>query len=96
MTRNDITEQLVKRTSLSPSQARQAVEGIIDIVADALAKDEPILLRGFGTIKTVQRAAKPARDITKGRQMMLPPTKQVKFIAYNELKARINNNTEAL
>lgn len=92
MTRREIISQLVKRTDLTPSQATHAVEGIIEIIADALAKDEPILLRGFGTIKTVQRAAKPARNISKGTTMMLPPTKQVKFIAYNELKEHINHH----
>ena len=92
MTKREIAKELANRSNLTPSQAIHAVEGIIDIIADALAKDEPILLRGFGTIKTVQRAAKPARNINKGTTMMLPPTKQVKFIAYNELKERINHH----
>lgn len=92
MTRQEIVRELVKRTDLTTSQATHAVEGIIEIIADALTKDEPILLRGFGTIKTVQRAAKPARNINKGTTMMLPPTKQVKFIAYNELKERVNHH----
>ena len=90
MTKQDIIQQLEKRTKLSLSQATHAVEGVIDIIADALTKEEPIMLRGFGTIKTVRRAAKPARNISKGTTMMLPPTKQVKFIAYNALKERIN------
>ena len=67
-------------------------KSVIEIIADTLANNEPILLRGFGTIKTVQRAARPARNISKGTTMMLPPTKQVKFIAYNELKERINHH----
>lgn len=92
MTKQDIIRQLEKRTNLSLSQATHAVEGLIDIIADALTENEPILLRGFGTIKTVQRAARPARNISKGTTMMLPPTKQVKFIAYNELKERINHH----
>ena len=92
MTRKEIAKELANHSNLTPSQAVQAVEGIVEIIADALAKDEPILLRGFGTIKTVQRAARPARNISKGTTMMLPPTKQVKFIAYNELKERINHH----
>ena len=90
MTKQDIIRQLEKRTNLSLSQATHAVEGLIDIIADALTENEPILLRGFATIKTVQRAAKPARNISKGTTIMLPPTKQVKFIAYNDLTERIN------
>ena len=92
MTRKEIAKELANHSNLTPSQAIQAVEGIVEIIADALAKDEPILLRGFGTIKTVQRAARPARNIGEGTQMMLPPTKQVKFIAYSELKERINHH----
>ncbi len=91
MTRREIARELAKRTNLSSAQATHAVEGLIEIFADALDNDEPILLRGFGTIKTVQRAARPARDINKGTTMMLPPVKQVKFVAYNELKERINH-----
>lgn len=91
MTRREIARELAKRTNLTSTQAIHAVEGIIEIFADALDKDEPILLRRFGTIKTVQRAARPARDINKGTSMMLPPVKQVKFVAYNELKERINH-----
>lgn len=96
MTRQDIAHELVKRTNLTTSQATHAVEGVIDIIADALTKDEPIMLRGFGTIKTVQRAAKPARNINTGETMMLPPRRQVKFIAYNQLHERINRNENAI
>ncbi|MGN1353555.1 MAG: HU family DNA-binding protein [Alloprevotella sp.] len=92
MTKQDIIRQLEERTNLSLSQSTHAVEGIIEIIAEALSKDEAILLRGFGTIKTVQRAAKPARNISKGTTIMLPPTKQVKFIAYNSLKQRVNHH----
>lgn len=96
MTKQDIIQKLVKRTGLTPSQATHAVENIVGILADALAKDEAIFLRGFGTLKTVERAAKPARNIGKGTAMMLPPCKQVKFIAYTELKNRINRYDNGL
>lgn len=90
MTRKEIVSQLVKRTDLTTSQATHAVEGIIDIVADALVMGEPILVRGFGCLKLVKRAAKPARDISKGTTVMIPERKRVKFVAYNELQERIN------
>ena len=92
MTKKEFANELANRSNLNTIQATQVVEAVIEIIADTLANNEPILLRGFGTIKTVQRAARPARNISKGTTMMLPPTKQVKFIAYNELKERINHN----
>ena len=92
MTRKEIARELMKRTGITAPQATQAVEGIIGILTEALAKNEPIALYGFGTIKTVQRAAKTARDINKGTTIMLPPRKDVKFIVHNKLKNIINND----
>lgn len=90
MTRKDIVKELVRRTDLTTSQATHAVEGVIDIIGNALANDEPVLLRGFGAIKTVRRNAKTARDISRGKMLRVPPHKAVKFIAYNALQQRIN------
>ena len=90
MTRKDIANQLARRTGLTASQAAHAVEEIINIAADAIVTGEPILLRGFGRIKLVKRAAKPGRNITNGTKVMIPERKQVKFVAYNGLQERIN------
>lgn len=90
MTKQDIIQKLEKRTDLSLSQSTHAVEAVIDILSDALVKEDAIFLRGFGTLKTVRRAAKVARNIGKGTPMKLPATKSVKFIAYSALKERLN------
>ena len=89
MTKKEIISELVGRTDLSTSQATHAVEGIMDIVADALVEGKT-MLRGFGCIKLVTRAAKPARNISKGETIIVPERKRVKFTAYNELQERIN------
>ena len=94
MTKKEIARELMKRTDFSASQATIAVDGIIDIIAEALIKNEDVKLYKFGSIKTVQRAAKPVRNIRMGTTIMLPPRKQVKFIECKELQQRINNNYE--
>lgn len=94
MTKQEIIKELVKRTDLTTSQATHAVDGVIDIITDALVREDPVLLRGFASIKTVRRAAKTARDIKRGTLVQVPPCKQVKFIAYNALKERINRKGE--
>ena len=96
MRKQEIAHELVKRTGLTSSQAIHAVDAFIDIIADAVINDEPIMLRGFGTIKTVKRAAKVARNINTGTTMLLPPRRQVKFIAYNQLQENINRHDESL
>lgn len=94
MTRRDIIRQLSNRTGLSQFQSTRALEAMIAIAGDALAGGDAIFLRGFGTLKTVQRAAKNGRDILRGTLINIPACKQAKFIACNELKARINHKLE--
>lgn len=92
MTKNEIIQQLAAQSGLTVSQATHAVDGIIGILADALASGNPVTLRGFGTIKTVQRAAKTARNIHTGEFIHLPPCRRAKFIAYKQLQARIDEH----
>jgi len=92
MTRKDIVQRLSKRTDISPAQATHALDGIIDIISEALAAQEPVMLRGFGAIKTVHTPERIARDIRRKRVVTIPARMQVKFKAYDQLKLRINGN----
>lgn len=91
MTKHEIIQELVSHTDLTTSQALHAVDNTIDIIADALVKGDPILLRGFAKIETVVRAPKAARDIRKGTALVVPARRSVKFTAYKALKARLNS-----
>lgn len=92
MTRKDIISKMLHQTPLTSSQANYALEGIINIMADALAEGEPIMLRGFGTLQVIKRAPKPAQIIGKRTTIYLPERKKVKFTAYNKLQDRIDQS----
>lgn len=91
MIKNDIILKLMRHTKLTESQATCAVDHVISIISDAIASGDTIYLRGFGSFKTVQRAAKTARNISTGTPVVIPAHRQVKFIAYKQLKSRIEN-----
>jgi nucleoid DNA-binding protein len=91
MTKQEIAHKLAEKTDLTTLQATHAVEVMIEIISDALVENNPISLRGFGTIKTVQRAAKIARNINTGEVVKVPSRRQVKFIAYGQLQSRIDH-----
>ena len=92
MTKQQIAKELERRANLTNLQARDAIEAFMDIITDALVKDDTILLRGFGCFKTVRRAPKPARNIRKGTTVWLPARREVKFMPYNQLKELVNLN----
>lgn len=91
MTKQEIAHKLAEKTDLTTLQATHAVEVMIEIISDALVENNPISLRGFGTIKTVQRAAKIARNINTGEVVKVPSRRQVKFIAYGQLQSRLDH-----
>lgn len=92
MNRQEIAKQLTLSTSLTTSQAMYAVNGIINVITDALASGDSIVLRGFGTLRTVQRAEKVAHDFSTGKTIQIPPCRHVKFIVHKTLHSRINEH----
>lgn len=86
MTKNELADALVGKTSLTKSQALEAIDGLIEASKDAFVRGNNIYLRGFGTFKCVRRAAKTARLISKGTTIRIPERIAVKFIPCKELK----------
>ena len=92
MTKQDIIRQLIKHSDLTPAQATHAVEGIIEILTDAIVVNDPVMLRGFGTLKTVKRAPKLGRNIERGTFVKVPACRKVKFAASRQLQERIDRH----
>ena len=90
MRKNEIVKELAKRTGLSTTESSHALNGVIDIIAEALASGEQVVLHGFGALKPIRRGQKTGRDIRTGKALTIPPCVVVKFSAFNELKLRVN------
>ena len=71
-------------------KALEAIDGLIEASKDAFVRGSNIYLRGLGTFKVEQRAAKTARDIRRGTTVQVPARNTVKFLPCDELKERLN------
>lgn len=89
MTKQDLAKELFSNTNLTLSQSIEAVEGLIKASKRAFKSGKNIYIRGFGTFRVTTRAAKKARDITRGKTINVPPRRTVKFILSRELKEEI-------
>lgn len=65
MTKQDVVNQVSKRTGLDPLTSRSVLECFFEVVKDALTEGEPIYVRQFGSFTLKQRAAKIARNISQ-------------------------------
>lgn len=95
MTKQDIIDQMVKKTSLTARESAQAVETMIDIIEEAFIKGENIYLRGLATFKHVIRKEKKVQNITRGHTMTMPAYRTVKLIIPKDLKDKMNDGFEA-
>ena len=94
MTKNDMAKELAVSEKLHLSMAVKAVDGIVRILKETLAKGEEITLRGFGTLSVVQREERNAVHFKTKEPIVVPARRTVKFRISNELKNTLNNGIE--
>ena len=75
MTKADIVDVISSTTGLSKVETEAVVKGFLETVIDALKRGETIELRGFGTFKVVQRAARVARNPRSNVEVHVPEQK---------------------
>jgi DNA-binding protein HU-beta len=90
MTKNELAEAVASKTGISGSQARQAVETVIETVSDELARGGEVALAGFGKFSVSQRAARQGRNPSTGATIQIAASKAAKFSAASALKKRLN------
>jgi DNA-binding protein HU-beta len=72
MTKADIIKEISKKTGIERTLVEATLEAFMNSVKDNLAARRSVSLRGFGNYIVKRRAAKIARNITKGTAMKLP------------------------
>ena len=72
MTKNDLAREVSVSEKLHLSTAVKAVDGIIRVIKEALAKGEEVTLRGFGTLSVVQREERNAVHFKTKEPIVVP------------------------
>ena len=86
MIKQQFIQALASTTSLSVSQATEAVDTLITVASSALMRGEDIQLRGFGSLHVITRRAKLVRHINHGQSYVYPEHRTVKFIPAHRVK----------
>ena len=72
MTKQDLINEISKKTGIEKFTVEKTVESLMETVKDSMAKNKNIYLRGFGTFLVKKRAKKTARNISKNTTMIIP------------------------
>lgn len=90
MNKTELIDALAGKTGMTKVEAGRAVDGVVEIVTEALAKGESVTLVGFGTFAVGERAARVGRNPQTGAELNIPASKQPKFSAGSKLKEAVN------
>ena len=72
MTKAEIVAQIAQKTGIEKVAIQATVEEFMSVVKEALARNENVYLRGFGSFITKKRAEKTGRNISKKTTIIIP------------------------
>lgn len=90
MNKTELVEALAAKCDLSKAAAGRAVDGLTEIITEALADNGSVSILGFGTFGVSQRAARTGRNPKTGETIKIAASKTPKFSAGAKLKAAVN------
>jgi nucleoid DNA-binding protein len=87
MIKNDIALEIEKKSEFNGAKSLAIVENILKALKDALALQDKVEIRGFGSFKVVAKKTGYGRDIRRKKQIHITQGKRIKFRCGQELKS---------
>ncbi len=93
-TKTTIIEKIAGNNNYTPSQAKDIIETMLEIIKETLTAGEDIMISGFGKFQVNEKAPRKGRNPATGRDMMLGKRRVVTFKCAGRLRDEINGETE--
>lgn len=93
MTKADLVDQVTALGSLTRRDGEIIVDTFFEGVIDAVAKDDKVEIRGFGSFRTRQRNARTGRNPKTGDRVEVPAKRVPYFKPSKELRDMVNQST---
>ncbi|HNZ63316.1 MAG TPA: HU family DNA-binding protein [Bacillota bacterium] len=90
MNKTELINTVAELTKLTKKDSEKAVTAVFDVIAEQLAKDEKVVLVGFGTFEVRHRASRKGRNPSTKEEILIPAAKAPAFRAGKSLKTKVN------
>lgn len=91
MTKSELIERLAtQQTHLMQKDVELAVKLVLDQISNALARDDRVEIRGFGSFALHHRPARIGRNPKTGEPVQIPPKRVPHFKPGKEMRERVN------
>ena len=82
MNKGDLIVAVAEAAELSQRSAGNLIDIVIESIKEGLQDEGEVTLRGFGSLKVVEAAARTGRNIKTGETIDIPARSRVKFKSY--------------
>jgi DNA-binding protein HU-beta len=86
MTKSGLITAIAGKAGIRKKDAEAALNAFVDVVAETLAKEEKVEIRGFGTFLMKERAPRVARNPRTGDEVKVPAKLSPAFKPGKDLK----------
>ncbi|MEN8131240.1 MAG: HU family DNA-binding protein [Pseudomonadota bacterium] len=90
LTKKQLVECLSDETSLTLTEAKRMLEGLVKLMHDELSNGHDFILPGIGKLSVRERAARTGRNPQTGESMMIAACKAVVFKSAKGLTDSVN------
>lgn len=91
MNKQELIDIMADAGKISKNAANRALDAFIDSVMHSLKKGEDVVLVGFGSFTTSERAARQGRNPQTGESINIPAARVARFKAGKQLKDAVND-----
>ena len=90
VTKEKIITDVYEQTGLSKSRSREVVENLLEIIKSTLAKEDNLLISGFGKFVVKRKRPRRGRNPQTKKDLQLRARKVVVFKTSGVLRRKIN------
>ena len=90
LTKAEIVEAIYEKTDKNRADVKNIVEKLLDIMKQAIKKDNALLVSGFGKFEAYGKNARKGRNPQTDVAITLPPRKVVVFRLSRKFRIELN------
>jgi len=90
MNKSELVDAMSQDSGLTKADTGRILESFMNTVIDALKSGDQVVLTGFGSFSTGDRAARTGRDPRTGKEIQIKAARVAKFKVGKLLKEAVN------
>lgn len=90
MTKTELIAMIAEKAGLTQSQTEEVFHATFETIALLMAKQEKVMIPGFGGFTTKERAERKGRNPATGKEITIPKAIVARFKPALQLKESIN------